>query len=384
LSDGLSPTAALAPGAQSQERNSFFANQKRSMKGADVVCCTCAGAGSDTLDKHWFQAILIDEASQATEPSVIVPLCKGACTVTLVGDHEQLPATVLHQEARELGLERSLFDRLQARHVEPMFLDVQYRMHPAISAFPSMATYGGRITSGVYKTSRPSPLGFRWPVPDVPIAFVPVTRGFESKVGSSFTNQTEATMLVGLVRSVLQPGDLKAEELGVITPYQEQVQMLRRMLPENVECSTVDGFQGREKELILVSTVRAGGKLGFVTDRRRTNVTLTRARRGLIVVGHAETLSQDSEGLWGTWLDFAVKRGLVAGDNSGAVPSLMLELSQLDAGVSLPASMGGLGGGEESEAKRRRLDPPDQPSGPDDASDTWTMAHKPKFRGVGY
>ncbi|CAK0858183.1 unnamed protein product, partial [Prorocentrum cordatum] len=183
--------------------------------------------------------------------------------------------------------------RAQARGVEPQFLAMQYRMHPALSAFPSMATYGGRITSGVYKTSRPSPLGFRWPVPDVPIAFVPVTRGFETKVGSSFTNQTEATMLVGLVRSVLQPGDLQAEDVGIITPYQEQVQLLKRLLPQNVECSTVDGFQGREKELILVSTVRASGKLGFVTDRRRTNVTLTRARRGLIVVGHAETLSQD-------------------------------------------------------------------------------------------
>ena len=367
LSDGLAPSGALTAGAQSQERNSSFANQTRSTTGADVVCCTCAGAGSDALDMHWFQAILIQEASQATEPSLIVPLCKGAIMVTLVGDHEQLPATVLHHEARGLGLARSLFDRLQARHVEPMFLDVQYHMHPAISAFPSMATYGGRLTSAVYKKSRPSPRGFRWPVRDVPIAFMPVHRGFESKVGSSFTNQTEATMLVDLVRDALQPGDLTAEELGVITPYQEQVQMLRRMLPENVECSTVEGFQGREKELILVSTVRAGGTLGSVSDRRRTNVTLTRARRGLIVVGHAETLSQDSQGLWGMWLDFVVKRGLVAGsclNIAGADPSLVLELSQLGAGISLPASMGGVGGGEQSKAKRRRLDPPDQPSGP--------------------
>lgn len=308
-------------GGQSKGRDHFFAMQKRQLKQADVVCCTCAGAGSDTLEKFAFPVVLVDEASQGTEPSVLVPLAKGAQICTMVGDHKQLGPTILNAEAREGGLDRSLFDRLVARGVEPLLLDVQYRMHPAIAAFPSEETYDGRMQCGVSRAARRAPRGFAWPLAGVPIAFVPCMRGVEHQAGSSFKNPVEANAVMQVLQALLSSRDLAPCDVGVITPYQEQSKLLKSLLPPAVEVSTVDGFQGREKEVICVSTVRANreGQIGFLRDRRRTNVTLTRARRGLIVCGHPITLLQDTEGLWGRWLAWARRRGLVYGGDEPGV-----------------------------------------------------------------
>jgi len=293
---------------------------------------TCAGSGSDTLDKMTFPALLLDEASQATEPSSLVAISRGARTIAMIGDHEQLPPTVICPEAKELGLDRSLFDRLVSRGLEPALLELQYRSHPALTAFPSVATYGGRIRSGVPKASRPVPAGFDWPLKGVPIVFVPVDDGREQRVGSSFCNQAEVTAVERLLQQLLRPGDLRMEDVGVITPYQEQVKLFKRTLPPAVEVSTVDGFQGREKEFIFISTVRAsdGGSIGFIKDRRRTNVTLTRARRGLAVCGHPGTLARDVDGLWAQWLAWAIAHGLAWGCTQGKREDAAAALQQMD------------------------------------------------------
>eukprot|EP00931_Biecheleriopsis_adriatica_P074310 TRINITY_DN48398_c0_g1_i1.p1 TRINITY_DN48398_c0_g1~~TRINITY_DN48398_c0_g1_i1.p1 ORF type:complete len:858 (-),score=157.50 TRINITY_DN48398_c0_g1_i1:43-2256(-) len=331
------PKGSSKGSMSTKDVDALFAQQKRMIKSSDAVVSTCAGAGSDQLEKMGFPAVLVDEASQATEPSVLIPFAKGAKVCALVGDHEQLPPTVLCEEAKELGLGRSLFDRMVARGVEPLLLDTQYRMHPALAAFPSEATYGGRIQSGVSKALRLAPQGFNWPLKGVPIAFVDVS-GFEQQVGSSFCNPAEAQKVAEVLRQLLS-GGLKAADIGVITPYQEQVKLLSRCLPAGIEVSSVDGFQGREKEVICVSTVRANasGSIGFLKDRRRTNVTITRARRGLVVCGHASTLAHDTGGLWGKWLHWARERGLISGC-SASDPALMAALSELDGGQHIPDS----------------------------------------------
>eukprot|EP00300_Choanocystis_sp_HF-7_P012508 c17919_g1_i4.p1 GENE.c17919_g1_i4~~c17919_g1_i4.p1 ORF type:complete len:343 (-),score=60.78 c17919_g1_i4:101-1129(-) len=284
------------------------------LREAMVVCCTCSGAGSETLDKLRFEIVVIDEAAQSTEPSTLTPLSRGARRIILAGDHFQLPPTVLSQR---FGLGVSLFERLTRVGVRLCFLEVQYRMHPAIACFPCRAFYGGRVTSDPLTfpdpISRP-PLNFAWPVSSIPIALIPVN-SLDTPQGTSYANPTEAAVVSQLISNFVSAG-LAPGQIGVITPYSGQVSEIRRSVDRiqyrEVEIQTVDGFQGREKELIVVSTVRANdhGDIGFVSDWRRLNVTLTRAKRGLVVVGHVPTLTQKSS-VWKDWAEWVSGLGLV-------------------------------------------------------------------------
>ena len=286
-----------------------------------------------------FRTVLIDEASQATEPAALVPVLLGCEQLLLVGDQRQLPPTVTERSAAARGLGVSLFSRLQALGVEPLLLAQQYRMHPALADFPSRRFYGGRLQSAVDAADRPPPRGVVWPNAECAVAFVEVegderrsqayARGDDSEgagaapaeaAGSgSYSNEAEAAALAEAVGAVLGAGELRAEDVGVITPYSAQVQLLQRKLQGlparldagGVEVSTVDGFQGREKELILISTVRSNPRraLGFVADDRRLNVMITRARRGLVLFGDPGTLGSDET--WRAYLQWLRKRRCV-------------------------------------------------------------------------
>merc|ERR1711865_1103096 len=279
-----------------------------------------------------FSGVLIDEAGQATELSTLVPLMhlKEQGSVALVGDHKQLPATVSCLAADIEGLGNSLFERLASQGTHSILLDVQYRMHPAIAAYPSQEYYAGLLRSGVCAAKRKPPQGIQWPVPQAPIAFLPVD-GWEAKEGNSFTNAAEVTAIAELLRAVVAGGEIKASDIGIITPYAAQVRYIRQHLgiPNRSELSgpvaqaqmanypdvaSVDGFQGREKELIFMSPVRANerGNVGFTGDPRRLNVSFTRAKRGLVICGHFPTLGQNKDG-WQPWLLWAQQRGLIAG-----------------------------------------------------------------------
>lgn len=317
---------------------------KETLRNAQVVCATCSGAGSDMLERNAFPCVLLDEASQATEPSSVVPLCKGARVVALVGDHRQLPPTIVCREAEAAGLGTSLFDRLVHLGVEPLMLDTQYRMHPALAHFPSQAFYGGRLASGVGAAARVPPRGFPWPHASVGLAFV-AAEGFERSEGTSHSNAAEAEVVAQVVRGFLQSGELRLEQIGIVTPYASQVRLLRRILnvprraPADgsgvLEVSSVDGFQGREKEVIVFSAVRAnaGGAVGFLGDPRRLNVMLTRAKRGLVVVGHHRTLSAESQ-FWQPWLRWAEGAGLVHGV-AARDPAAVAHLLALDIGLAV-------------------------------------------------
>jgi regulator of nonsense transcripts 1 len=200
--------------------------------------------------------------------------------------------------------------------VEPLMLTTQYRMHPAISEFPNSRFYDNRLEDGINESDRPTPMGLIWPDWDVPIAFLPVEGGeVLSPDGASKENPTEASWVVSLLLGLLDAGDLGEGEIGIITPYAGQVRAIRDHMPENlqsVEVRTVDGYQGREKEVIVFSCVRSNkdGNVGFLSDARRLNVALTRAKRGLIVVGDPDTLRYDDN--WGAWLNHIRSRNLEA------------------------------------------------------------------------
>ena len=283
---------------------------------SEVVCCTNIGAGHFTLSNRKFSIVLIDEATQATEPSSLVPIVKGARQLILVGDHKQLPPTVTSQSAESSGLSISLFDRMLKNGMTAHMLTKQYRMHPTIREFPSARFYDNRLEDGCSATERPPAAGFLWPDWDKPVAFVPV-HGSEihEDAGSSRSNMDEAAVVIQVVRDLLLPGDLKIEDIGIISPYAGQVRLLREMLGDDfhsLEVKTVDGYQGREKEIIILSTVRSNseGKVGFLSNYRRLNVALTRAKRGLIVIGDDRTLRNDST--WDSWLSWVEDSKLMA------------------------------------------------------------------------
>ena len=294
------------------------------LDGAEVVCSTTIGTGHRILGRRRFPIVLLDEATQATEPSSLVPVVRGCRQLVLVGDHRQLPPTVTSERAEEGGLGRSLFERLIDLGLPAHMLTTQYRMHPTIREFPGARFYDGRLDDGCDRSERPPPAGFLWPDWDRPVAFVPVV-GLEEldSEGSSKANRDQAAATFAVVSDLLAAGDLTPEDIGVVTPYTAQVRLLSDLFAEGggfddggrfagLEVRSVDGYQGREKEVIVFCTVRSNpnGDIGFLSDRRRLNVAVTRARRGLVVVGDPTTLRRD--GTWRGWLEWVEESGLMA------------------------------------------------------------------------
>ena len=281
-----------------------------------VLCCTCIGSGHDLLDGRRFSRVLIDEATQATEPASLVPLVRGSRQIVLIGDHKQLPPTVISKRAEDGGLSKSLFERLIDMGIEPKLLNTQYRMHPSISEFPNAHFYQGMLEDGVSAEEREAPVGMLWPDWESPMAFVPVD-GDEviSPDGASKENPAEASWTVKILIGLVDGGEVDLSDIGIVTPYAGQVRAIRDMMPESlqsVEVRTVDGYQGREKDVIIFSCVRSNkqGNVGFLSDPRRLNVALTRSRRGLVVVGDPETLSNDES--WASWIEHIRNRKLEA------------------------------------------------------------------------
>ncbi|GIY41624.1 regulator of nonsense transcripts 1 [Caerostris darwini] len=267
-------------------------------KAADVVCCTCVGAGDARLEKFRFHSILIDESVQATKPQSLIPIVLGAKQLILVGDQCQLGSIVNSQEAANAGLSRSLFERLADLGTRPFRLEVQYRMHPRLSEFPSSFFYDGALQNGVGAEERKmAGVEFPWPRPDWPMCFYSCPGQEEmSGAGTTYLNRTEAAEIARVVARLLR-GGAKPEEIGVITPYEGQKKYLGGLHPQlhqSIEIANLDEFQGREKDLVILSCVRSSehGRIGFLKEPRRLNVALTRARCGLIVIGNEKVLSK--------------------------------------------------------------------------------------------
>jgi len=276
---------------------------------ASVVCTTNSTAGSELLKDFTFDVVCVDEATQSTEPETLIPLIKGKKWI-LAGDHKQLPPTVKSEKATPLKV--SLFERLMYQNDEGLnhMLSIQYRMHQQIMSFsnkqfyanelrahPSIARHTLKDLSG-YSAFNMNPfIPKAVSDPDRPIVFMDCADGVESSLEDSFSYYNEAEIsLVQQVADELLSSKLFPEDIGIISPYDQQVSRLKSKLRDyHIEIKSIDGFQGREKEVIIISLVRANnnGKIGFLKDYRRLNVALTRAKRKLVIIGHKETLMHD-------------------------------------------------------------------------------------------
>ena len=279
------------------------------MNQASIVCGTLnSTALAQVKNSIEFQACVVDEAAQAVELSTLIPLQLGVKQLVLVGDPQQLPATVLAKREIMGNYERSLFERMGNCGVPVHTLDVQYRMHPAISHFPRNQFYQG-ILKDSESVSRSSPFFSRPPFNLNPFMFLDVVSGRDSISSQSQSrfNPEEAAVCVSIFFALLriaqeQGMDLKGS-VGIISPYAEQVRVLKQSFEaagirvsghlDDIEIATVDSFQGKEKDIIILSTVRGAleaNGVGFLADMRRMNVALTRAKIGLFVVGKSQTL----------------------------------------------------------------------------------------------
>lgn len=324
------------------------------LKTAQVICTTCVGAGDSRLNHFKFRSVLIDESTQSTEPESLIPIVRGAQQVVLVGDHCQLGPVIMSRQAGVAGLSQSLFERLIRLGVKPIRLNIQYRMHPCLSEWPSNIFYEGSLQNGVTTKQRAAPRDFKfpWPDPACPMFFYGSMGQEEiSASATSYLNRAEATLCEKLLAALLRSG-VKPSQIGVITPYEGQrahlVSNLKRNLAQDVaealEVASVDSFQGREKDYIIFSCVRSnesgennqfesrGGNwssqnmnrpqanIGFLSDPRRLNVALTRARYGLILIGNPRLLAKQP--LWhNLLLHFSNQGCLVEGQLAALKPS---------------------------------------------------------------
>ncbi|KAK9810079.1 hypothetical protein WJX72_004466 [[Myrmecia] bisecta] len=287
--------------------------EREILQSADVVCCTCAGAADPRLTNFRFRQVLIDESTQASEAECLIPLVCGAKQIILVGDHCQLGPVIMNKRAAKAGLCQSLFERLVLLGIKPHRLQVQYRMHPSLSEFPSNMFYEGTLQNGITQSERRHPgAAFPWPQPERPMLFY-VQLGQEeiSVSGTSYLNRTEAANVEKIVTHFLK-GGITPDQIGVITPYEGQrahvlsVMLrsgpLRAALYSEIEVASVDSFQGREKDYIILSCVRSNEHqgIGFLSDPRRLNVALTRAKYGVVVLGNPKVLAKQA--LWNALL----------------------------------------------------------------------------------
>ena len=254
---------------------------------ARVIACTLVSSANRVLMGHKFGTLFIDEAAQALEAACWIPIAK-ADRVIFAGDHCQLPPTVKSPVALRGGLGHTLMQSIVANKPQAVsLLKVQYRMNNEIMRFSSDWFYGGMLQSAPEVKYR-SILDF-----DTPIGRI---------------NKQEAELSVGKLKEYIEKIGRERFlderiDVGVISPYKAQVQYLRQLIRKDawfkpyrqyITVNTVDGFQGQERDVILISLVRANeeGQIGFLNDLRRMNVAITRARMKLIILGDVATLTK--------------------------------------------------------------------------------------------
>jgi len=288
------------------------------MKETEAVVGTPTSMMDKALKNKFFDLLIIDEATQATEPVTWIPMTS-AKKVVMAGDHFQLPPTVRSREAEEKGLGVTLFERYYEvlGPESKQLLERQYRMNEKIMGFSSKEFYDDLLVADdtvKYQTLAGLSSVTKTKDTDEPLLFIDTAgKGFEERLeegSQSRFNPEEATLVLSELKKMLDLG-VPPEEIAVISPYSAQVRFLTSRSPNpKVEIDSVDGFQGREKELVIVSLVRSNmeGEMGFLNDTRRMNVAMTRARRKLIVIGNSATLS--SIKFYGDFMKYAETHGI--------------------------------------------------------------------------
>jgi ATP-dependent RNA/DNA helicase IGHMBP2 len=305
--------------AERDQRKALFAEARNIMKEVDnseqyitgdligkaqVITATLVGANHYTIRNLKFSTVVIDEAGQALEPACWIPILK-AQKVILAGDHCQLPPTVKSTEAAKNGLATTLLEKCVALHPEAVvLLEEQYRMNEMIMGYSSGIFYGNKLKA---HASVASHVLFS---EDNPLVFVDTAGcGFDEKTEHTSTyNPEEAaflfkhlTQLVSALDDHYQPNNFPS--IAIISPYKQQIDVLKEQFlnttalqayEHKIAINTIDSFQGQERDIVYISMTRSNSenKIGFLSDIRRMNVAMTRARKKLVVIGDSATLSQ--------------------------------------------------------------------------------------------
>lgn len=271
---------------------------------AQIITATLVGANHYTVKNLQFHTVVIDEAGQALEPACWIPILK-AKKLVLAGDHCQLPPTVKSEEAARKGLSLTLLEKCTALHPQSVvLLEEQYRMNARIMGYSSGVFYENKLKA------HPSVAQHLLFSEDTPLAFVDTAGcGFEEQLeGTSTTNPEEAAFLFRHLTQLVTElcARYAAKDfptIAVISPYKQQVQLLKEQgqhspalqeYGDKISVNTIDSFQGQERDIVYISMTRSNteNKIGFLSDIRRMNVAMTRARKKLVVIGDSATLSQ--------------------------------------------------------------------------------------------
>ena len=278
---------------------------------ASEACCK---------DFSWrTKLIVVDEAGQATEALTLIPLqfADRDGHIVLIGDHMQLAPTVFSDAANYQGLGTSMFERLtRVGGIDTCMLTIQYRMHHSICSWPSQEFYEGKVVTDISLDNREKVKGFPWPKQSA-LAFLNIRGNEDVSDEQSVSNDVEAKLAIIIVKLLLHGKSVQERDIAIMTPYSAQSKLIKSLLKkatlQNVEVPNIDAFQGREKEVIVLSLVRsnANHQLGFLDDMRRINVGLTRAKRGLAVIGDKDTLKYGYESGLTSFIRNVYERGLV-------------------------------------------------------------------------
>lgn len=287
------------------------------LTGAEVITCTLVGAAHPMLEKYRFKTVVIDEAAQALEPAIWIPLLKSN-KVVFAGDPFQLPPTVKSMEARKMGLHITTMEHC-LKYIPNSLLRVQYRMNQAIMAFSNQHFYDGLLQAhDSVKTHRIS-------IDEgEAVTFIDtVGCGFEEQIvevkgrfPSRFNPDEFHIIREHLYKLIEFYAREEVPTIALISPYREQVVYMQTMVADDerlkglpITINTIDGFQGQERDVVYISLVRSNGKaeIGFLNDYRRMNVAMTRARKKLIIIGDSGTIGQDE--FYNAFLNYCEQKG---------------------------------------------------------------------------
>lgn len=271
---------------------------------ADVITCTLAGSVYREIADLTFRTVFIDEAAQALEPACLIPIMR-AGRVILAGDHHQLPPTVKSRDAMKGGLSQTLFEKVMRKSGISVMLKEQYRMNRMIMEFSNQQFYNSELTANS-SVADISVIDGDKPMEFIDLAGTGFAERTEPKTMSTY-NEEEANIVVQYLKSYMEIVELtsnarRVADIGIISPYKAQVETIASQLkhsdiPDYVKAittiDTADSFQGREKDIIIISMVRCNdkGEIGFLNDTRRMNVAMTRAKRKLVIFGDSATIS---------------------------------------------------------------------------------------------
>ena len=273
-------------------------NEEKLYTEAEVILGTPIGLYDAKINHLTFHTLVMDEAGQCIEPLAwcIFPLAQ---KYVLAGDHFQLPPTILSNEAARLGLNQSILERSIASVNNIFLLNTQYRMREAIAGFSSDYFYKGLLQTATHLSNT-----------GVHISFIDTAgSGYNEEQGSNgMSLQNEGELQI--VQKLLIAENLDALTTAFISPYAGQVAAAKETLPKEMRISTIDSFQGQEKEVIILSLVRSNddGEIGFLKDYRRMNVAITRAKEQLFVIGDSATIGADA--FYNAFLSYVEKHGI--------------------------------------------------------------------------